>query len=257
MDRSNLISNERRQHLQRLGLASKEKKSKNEENISREHYNPIGFLNSELNNNSSLQIHLCAENGQISYKPLDFGNHQNKRANLQSTSDLINLQTLTALEELAQAMAPSNRTTSKVRKQTPSKIPTQLNHENGSTKTTSNSNTNNNAEKRSKHNEIERKRRDKINNWIIKLSKIVPDCQDESTKQSQSKGVILSKACDYITDLSKSNNKLANAHEENIRLKKELTEIKKEKNELSKENERLKNLLKDNNIEIKEARGKK
>ena len=50
----------------------------------------------------------------------------------------------------------------------------------------------NKDEKRSKHNEIERKRRDKINNWIGKLSKIVPG-QNESAKQAQSKGVILSK----------------------------------------------------------------
>lgn len=74
-------------------------------------------------------------------------------------------------------------------------------------------------EKKIKHNEIERKRRDKINNWIIKLSKIVPECQDDSTKQSQSKGVILNKACEYITGLKRSNTKLCNANEENISLR--------------------------------------
>ena len=39
--------------------------------------------------------------------------------------------------------------------------------------------------RRATHNEVERRRRDKINNWIIKLSKVVPDCQQDHTKQVQ------------------------------------------------------------------------
>ena len=39
--------------------------------------------------------------------------------------------------------------------------------------------------KRATHNEVERRRRDKINGWINKLAKIVPSCNDDSTKQGQ------------------------------------------------------------------------
>lgn len=33
------------------------------------------------------------------------------------------------------------------------------------------------------HKEIERRRRDKINDWIFELSKQVPDCASDRTKQ--------------------------------------------------------------------------
>jgi hypothetical protein len=39
--------------------------------------------------------------------------------------------------------------------------------------------------RRATHNEVERRRRDKINNWIVKLSKIIPDCTTESAKTGQ------------------------------------------------------------------------
>ena len=32
---------------------------------------------------------------------------------------------------------------------------------------------------------VERRRRDKINNWIVTLSKLVPDCTTEHTKGGQ------------------------------------------------------------------------
>ena len=35
---------------------------------------------------------------------------------------------------------------------------------------------------------MERRRRDKINNWIVQLSKIIPDCSMESTKSGQVRG---------------------------------------------------------------------
>lgn len=83
---------------------------------------------------------------------------------------------------------------------------------------------------------VERRRRDKINNWIVQLSKTIPDCTLDSTKTGQvgfnwsgislqvtdgaicflfscgllqSKGGILSKACDYIQELRQSNNRIA------------------------------------------------
>lgn len=63
--------------------------------------------------------------------------------------------------------------------------------------------------RRAQHNEVERRRRDKINNWIVQLSKIIPDCSMESTKSGQSKGGILSKACDYIQELRQGNLRLS------------------------------------------------
>lgn len=72
--------------------------------------------------------------------------------------------------------------------------------------------------RRATHNEVERRRRDKINNWIVNLSKLVPDSMPDHIKQgpagnaatsAQSKGGILAKACDYITDLRSANAKLS------------------------------------------------
>ncbi|XP_018919150.1 upstream transcription factor 1, like isoform X3 [Cyprinus carpio] len=62
--------------------------------------------------------------------------------------------------------------------------------------------------RRAQHNEVERRRRDKINNWIVQLSKTIPDCNVDATKNGQSKGGILSKACDYIQELRQSNARL-------------------------------------------------
>jgi hypothetical protein len=39
--------------------------------------------------------------------------------------------------------------------------------------------------KRATHNEVERRRRDKINGWIGKLAKIVPACMDEGASKNQ------------------------------------------------------------------------
>ena len=36
--------------------------------------------------------------------------------------------------------------------------------------------------RRATHNEVERRRRDKINNWIVKLSKLVPECAADQGK---------------------------------------------------------------------------
>ncbi|XP_055346786.1 upstream stimulatory factor 1-like isoform X2 [Paramacrobiotus metropolitanus] len=53
--------------------------------------------------------------------------------------------------------------------------------------------------RRQTHNEVERRRRDKINQWISKLQAIVPNAAGDNSKHSQSKGVVLSKAVDYIS----------------------------------------------------------
>lgn len=73
--------------------------------------------------------------------------------------------------------------------------------------------------RRATHNEVERRRRDKINNWIAKLSKIIPDCSSmDNNKSVQSKGGILAKACEYIVELRNSNQRLTDCLKENERL---------------------------------------
>lgn len=69
--------------------------------------------------------------------------------------------------------------------------------------------------RRATHNEVERRRRDKINLWILRLSRIIPDCSlnpesqqgSNKTQSLQSKGIILSKACDYINELKEKADK--------------------------------------------------
>ncbi|XP_048684009.1 upstream stimulatory factor 2 isoform X1 [Caretta caretta] len=41
--------------------------------------------------------------------------------------------------------------------------------------------------RRAQHNEVERRRRDKINNWIVQLSKIIPDCNTDNSKTGAGK----------------------------------------------------------------------
>lgn len=95
------------------------------------------------------------------------------------------------------------------------------------------------------HNAIERKRRDKINNWIIKLSTIIPGCNESSKPgyDNQSKGGILEKAFCYISDLKEENEKLEELSDQNEKLSTELT-LKTKQLELAlRENRELKMLL--------------
>ncbi|XP_046981556.1 upstream stimulatory factor 2 isoform X1 [Schistocerca americana] len=87
--------------------------------------------------------------------------------------------------------------------------------------------------RRATHNEVERRRRDKINNWIGKLSKIIPNCSPESTKTGQSKGGILAKACEYINELREANIHMTDTarHRE-----KELEQLRRQNEELKREN---------------------
>ncbi|XP_075232374.1 upstream stimulatory factor 2-like isoform X2 [Lycorma delicatula] len=96
--------------------------------------------------------------------------------------------------------------------------------------------------RRATHNEVERRRRDKINNWIMNLSKIIPECTQDSSKgsfETQSKGGILAKACDYITELKQSNQRLAEYVKENEHLVAELELIGRQMEELKAENDQL------------------
>ncbi|RWS23393.1 upstream stimulatory factor 2-like protein [Leptotrombidium deliense] len=97
--------------------------------------------------------------------------------------------------------------------------------------------------RRATHNEVERRRRDKINNWIMKLAKIVPDCSQDHTKQGQSKGGILAKACEYITDLVNDNSRLHELIKDLESQSNELDSTRQQLMDLKSENRRLRLLL--------------
>lgn len=108
--------------------------------------------------------------------------------------------------------------------------------------------------RRATHNEVERRRRDKINNWIVKLSKIIPDCNIDHSKQGQvglsSKGGILSKTCDYINDLRTSNTRMAENLKENERLSVDVELMRQQIEELKNENALLRAQLQQHGIDI-------
>ncbi|RWS17539.1 upstream stimulatory factor-like isoform X1, partial [Dinothrombium tinctorium] len=106
--------------------------------------------------------------------------------------------------------------------------------------------------RRATHNEVERRRRDKINNWIMKLAKIVPDCSQDHTKQGQSKGGILAKACEYITDLTNENSRLHEVIKENEILNNELDSLRQQLLDMKTECRRLRVILQKHGISIDE-----
>lgn len=105
--------------------------------------------------------------------------------------------------------------------------------------------------RRATHNEVERRRRDKINNWIMKLSKIIPECTSDSSKgnfEAQSKGGILAKACDYIMELRTSNQRLAEYSKENEQLVSDMEILGRQIEELRMENDQLRAQLAEHGI---------
>ncbi|XP_072011101.1 upstream stimulatory factor 2 isoform X7 [Engystomops pustulosus] len=107
--------------------------------------------------------------------------------------------------------------------------------------------------RRAQHNEVERRRRDKINNWIVQLSKIIPDCNTESSKTgAQSKGGILSKACDYIRELRQSNQRMQETLKEAERLQMDNEILRQQIEEQKNENTLLRAQLQQHGIEIVE-----
>lgn len=135
--------------------------------------------------------------------------------------------------------------------------------------------------RRATHNEVERRRRDKINNWIAKLGKIIPDCSSNTNGSGssgegggkanyetqvsklnlilklvsinirtlgkimisfilQSKGGILAKACEYITELRAANQSMGQCLRDNEKLRQEVTALKQVVAQLRRENLHLK-----------------
>ncbi|XP_034553323.1 upstream stimulatory factor 2 isoform X2 [Notolabrus celidotus] len=103
--------------------------------------------------------------------------------------------------------------------------------------------------RRAQHNEVERRRRDKINNWIVTLSKIIPDCNMDSTKTGASKGGILSKACDYIRELRQGNQRLQESLKEVERIQVDNELCRQQIEELKNENALLRAQLQQHGIE--------
>ncbi|XP_068854995.1 upstream stimulatory factor 1 [Aphelocoma coerulescens] len=104
--------------------------------------------------------------------------------------------------------------------------------------------------RRAQHNEVERRRRDKINNWIVQLSKIIPDCSMENTKSGQSKGGILSKACDYIQELRQSNLRLSEELQGLDQLQMDNEVLRQQVEELKNKNLLLRAQLRQHGLEI-------
>ncbi|XP_011298095.1 upstream stimulatory factor 2 isoform X2 [Fopius arisanus] len=107
--------------------------------------------------------------------------------------------------------------------------------------------------RRATHNEVERRRRDKINNWIAKLGKIIPECntttngsgngnssgEGKVNYETQSKGGILAKACEYITELRNANQGMTQCLKENEKLRQEVVALKQILTQLKRENAQL------------------
>ncbi|XP_037532068.1 upstream stimulatory factor 2 isoform X2 [Nematolebias whitei] len=104
--------------------------------------------------------------------------------------------------------------------------------------------------RRAQHNEVERRRRDKINNWIVTLSKMIPDCSMDSTKTGASKGGILSKACDYIRELRQNNQRLQESLKEVERIQVDNELCRQQIEELKNENALLRAQLQQHGIEM-------
>uniref|UniRef100_A0A3Q1HGI5 Upstream transcription factor 2, c-fos interacting n=1 Tax=Acanthochromis polyacanthus TaxID=80966 RepID=A0A3Q1HGI5_9TELE len=103
--------------------------------------------------------------------------------------------------------------------------------------------------RRAQHNEVERRRRDKINNWIVTLSKIIPDCSVDS-RTGASKGGILSKACDYIRELRQSNQRLQESYKEVERVEMDNELLRQQIEELKNDNALLRAQLQQHGIEL-------
>ncbi|XP_037651746.1 upstream stimulatory factor 2 isoform X3 [Sebastes umbrosus] len=103
--------------------------------------------------------------------------------------------------------------------------------------------------RRAQHNEVERRRRDKINNWIVTLSKIIPDCSIDS-RTGASKGGILSKACDYIRELRQSNQRLQESYKEVERVEMDNELLRQQLEELKNDNALLRAQLQQHGVEV-------
>lgn len=90
--------------------------------------------------------------------------------------------------------------------------------------------------RRATHNEVERRRRDKINTWIMKIAAVIPDCQMDQSKQGTSKGGVLSKALDHIIKLRGENDRMHETIKEQERILVENQVLRQQVEKLRQEN---------------------
>lgn len=79
--------------------------------------------------------------------------------------------------------------------------------------------------KRATHNEIERRRRDKISTWISQLGMLLPV---SSHNKSESKGETLIKVCEYITEIQGQKKKLTDKCSEFKAIKESLRQLEED-----------------------------
>ncbi|XP_026330924.1 upstream stimulatory factor 2 [Hyposmocoma kahamanoa] len=101
--------------------------------------------------------------------------------------------------------------------------------------------------RRATHNEVERRRRDKINSWITKLAAMVPN---SGLPDTASKGGILAKACDHIAELTEKQKRLEKLEVDNEKHVLEILRLNQEIAELRKENSAMRCQLADNCIVV-------
>jgi len=106
--------------------------------------------------------------------------------------------------------------------------------------------------RRATHNEVERRRRDNINNWIMKLGKLIPDCNtsdnSQGGKHAQSKGGILAKACEYLAETRNTNQRLVESIKQNEGVSAENERLSSQVEQLQAENAMLKQQLQNHGI---------
>jgi len=116
--------------------------------------------------------------------------------------------------------------------------------------------------RRATHNEVERRRRDNINNWIMKLSKLLPECGGANTipgagdlhspggaaKASQSKGGILAKACEYLAEMRNTNQRLVDSIKQAEEVTQDNERLSSQIEQLQQENAVLKQQLQNHGI---------
>jgi len=106
--------------------------------------------------------------------------------------------------------------------------------------------------RRATHNEVERRRRDNINNWIMKLGKLIPDCNtsdnSQGGKHAQSKGGILAKACEYLAETRNTNQRLVESIKQNEGVSAENERLSSQVEQLQAENALLKQQLQNHGI---------
>merc|ERR1719362_826744 len=107
--------------------------------------------------------------------------------------------------------------------------------------------------RRATHNEVERRRRDNINNWIMKLGKLIPSVEgspesNSGGKHTQSKGGILAKACEYLSETRNTNQRLIDSLKQNEGISAENERLSSQVEALQQENALLKQQLQNHGI---------